>query len=78
MCDEGKNVSERLKKQDKEGENTEKIVYNAQKRCKIIVEKYVYIPIYNRYHRNCNPKVNDNENIYVNVYLTVFAGQQRN
>lgn len=48
MCDEGKNVSERLKKQDKEGENTEKIVYNAQKRCKIIVEKYVYIPIYNR------------------------------
>ena len=77
MCDEGKNVSERLKKQDKEGENTEKIVYNAQKRCKIIVEKYVYIPIYNRY-RNCNPKVNDNENIYVNVYLTVFAGQQRN
>lgn len=48
MCDEGKNVSERLKKQDKEGGNTEKIVYNAQKRCKIIVEKYVYIPIYNR------------------------------
>ena len=48
MCDEGKNVSERLKKQDKEGENTEQIVYNAQKRCKIIVEKYVYIPIYNR------------------------------
>lgn len=48
MCDEGKNVSERLKKQDKEGENTVKIVYNAQKRCKIIVEKYVYIPIYNR------------------------------
>lgn len=48
MCDEGKNVSERLKKQDKEGENTAKIVYNAQKRCKIIVEKYVYIPIYNR------------------------------
>ena len=48
MCDEGKNVSERLKKQDKEGETTEKIVYNAQKRCKIIVEKYVYIPIYNR------------------------------
>ena len=48
MCDEGKNVSERLKKQDKEGENTEKIVYNAQKRCNIIVEKYVYIPIYNR------------------------------
>lgn len=37
-----------LKKQDKEGENTAKIVYNAQKRCKIIVEKYVYIPIYNR------------------------------
>ena len=48
MCDEGKNVSERLKKQDKEGGNTAKIVYNAQKRCKIIVEKYVYIPIYNR------------------------------
>lgn len=48
MCDEGKNVSERLKKQDKEGENTAKIVYNAQKRCKVIVEKYVYIPIYNR------------------------------
>ena len=48
LWDEGKNVSERLKKQDKEGENTAKIVYNAQKRCKIIVEKYVYISIYNR------------------------------
>lgn len=36
MCDEGKNVSERLKKQDKEGENTAKIVYNAQKRCKLL------------------------------------------
>ena len=45
---EGCAMTERLKKQDKEGENTEKIVYNAQKRCKIIVEKYVYIPIYNR------------------------------
>ena len=78
MCDEGKNVSERLKKQDKEGENTEKIVYNAQKRCKIIVEKSIHYPTYPRYNSNCNPKVNDNENIYVNVYLTVFAGQQRN
>ena len=25
MCDDGNNVSERLKKQDKEGENTEKL-----------------------------------------------------